>query len=46
MTFGQFIEYLMRNFFLKKSYTECDGESSPRPFPENLKCNMSIAVVC
>ena len=34
MTFGQLIEYYI-NFFLKKSYTECDGESSPRPVPEN-----------
>ena len=27
----------MKNIFLEKSYTKCDGETSPRPFPEKLK---------
>ena len=26
------IEYNMRNIFLEKSYTKCDGETIPRPF--------------
>ena len=30
----------MRNIFLKKSYAECSGETSPRPFSE--KCKLSI----
>ena len=28
----QLIEYNMRNIFLEKSYTKCDGETIPRPF--------------
>ena len=32
MKFGQLMEYNMRNIFLEKSYTECGGETSPRPF--------------
>ena len=35
MKFGQLIEYNMRNFFLEKSYTKCDRETSPRPFSKN-----------
>ena len=36
MKFGQLIEYNnMRNIFLEKSYTECGGETIPRPFLEN-----------
>ena len=27
ITFGQLIEYNMRNFFLEKAYTKCGGES-------------------
>ena len=30
--FGQLIGYNVRNIFLKKSYTKCDGEASLRPF--------------
>ena len=29
MTFGQLIEYNMRNNFLEKSYTKCAREASP-----------------
>ena len=36
MKFGQLTECNMRNIFLEKSYTKCDGETSPRPFPEKL----------
>ena len=32
MKFGQLMEYNMRNNFLEKSYAECGGETSPRPF--------------
>ena len=35
MKFGQLIDCNMRNIFLEKSYTKCDGETSPRPFSEN-----------
>ena len=31
--FGQLIDYDMRNIFPEKSYTRCDEETSPRPFP-------------
>ena len=32
MKFGQLIDYNVRNIFLKKPYTKCDGETSLRPF--------------
>ena len=31
MTFGQLIEYNMRNIFQDKSYTKCVRAASPRP---------------
>ena len=34
MNFCEFID-MMKNIFLKKSYTKIDGETSPRPFSEN-----------
>ena len=37
MNFGQLIEYNITNIFLEKSYTECGGETSPRPFSEKMK---------
>ena len=40
MTFGQLIEYNMRNSFIEKSYTKCTGETLPRPLPKKL--NLSI----
>ena len=27
----------MRNIFLEKSYTKCDGKTIPRPFSKKLK---------
>ena len=42
MKFGQLIECNMRNIFLKKSYTKCDAETSPRPFSEKLKLSKSL----
>ena len=40
--FGQLIEDNIRNIFIQKSYTKCDEESSPRPFPEKLKLSISL----
>ena len=36
-TFGQLLEYNMRNIFLEKSYTKCAGETIPRLFSEKSK---------
>ena len=30
MKFGQLLEYNIRNIFVEKSYTRCDGETIPR----------------
>ena len=35
MTFGQLIEYNMRNIFLEKSYIKCGGETNRRSFFKN-----------
>ena len=32
VTFGQLIEYSMRNIFLEKSYIKCAEETSQTPF--------------
>ena len=45
MKFGQLIECNMRNIFLEKSYTKCDGETSPRPFSEKLKLSISLQII-
>ena len=42
MKFDQLTECNMRNIFLEKSYTKCDGETSPRPFSEKLKLSISL----
>ena len=42
MTFGQLIEYSIRNIFLEKSCTKCGGETSPRPFSGKLKLRISL----
>ena len=42
MKFGQLIESNMKNIFLEKSYTKCDGETSPKPFSEELKLSISL----
>ena len=34
MKFGQLIEYNKRTIFLEKSFSKCDGESTPRSFSE------------
>ena len=42
MKFGQLIEYNLRNYFIEKSYTKCDGETVPRPFSKKLKMSILI----
>ena len=42
MKFVRLIEYNMRNIFLEKSYTKCDGETSPQPLSEKLKLSMCL----
>ena len=42
MRFGQLIEYNIRNIFIEKSYTKCDGETIPRPFSKNSKLSISL----
>ena len=42
MKFGQLIEYKMRNVFLEKSYTKCDGDTTPRPFSKKSKLIISL----
>ena len=42
MKLGQLIENNMTNIFLEKSYTLCVGETSPRPFSEKCKLNISL----
>ena len=41
MKFDQLIDYNVRNIFLEKSYTKCDGETSPGPFSEKIKLSIS-----
>ena len=36
MKFGQLIEYNMKNIFLEKSYANCGGETSSKPFSGKL----------
>ena len=40
--FGQLIEYNIKNTILEKSYTECGGQTSPRPFFGKLKLSISL----
>ena len=42
MKLGQLIECNMKNIFLEKSYTKCDGETSTRPFSEILKLSIPL----
>ena len=42
MKLGQLREYNMKNIFLEKPYTKCDGETSPRSFSEKLQLNISL----
>ena len=42
MKFDQLIECNIRNILLKNSYTECSGETSPRPFSEKSNLSKSL----
>ena len=42
MKFGQLLESNMRNIFLKKSYTKCGGETSPRLISQKSKFSISL----
>ena len=42
MKFGQFIEYVMSNTFLEKSYAKCSGETIPRPFSKKPKLSIFL----
>ena len=42
MTFGQLIEYNMRNVFLEKSYTKCGGKASPISFYKKSKLSIPL----
>ena len=42
MTFGQLIEYNIRNMFFEKSYTKCWEETVPRPFPKKSILSISL----
>ena len=42
MKFDQLIECNMRNIFIEKPYTKCDGETSPRPFSGKSKLSISL----
>ena len=42
MKFGQLLECLMKNIFLEKSGTKCDGEGKSRPFSKKLKLSISL----
>ena len=35
MKSGQLIVYNMRNIYVDKPFTRCDGENIPRPFLKN-----------
>ena len=42
MKTGQLLEHNLRNIFLGKSYTICDGQTNPRPFSEKSKLSISL----
>ena len=42
MKFRQLKECNMKDTFIEKSFTKCDGEASSRPFSEKLKLNISL----
>ena len=39
---GHLVEYNLRNIFLEKSYTKCDGETISRPFSKKSKLSISL----
>ena len=42
MTFGQLIEYYMKNIFVEKSFTKCAGETIPRPLFKISNLSISL----
>ena len=40
--FGQLRECNIKNIFFENPYTKYGGETSPRPFSENLKLSISL----
>ena len=42
MKTGQLLEYNLRNIFLEKSYTKCDGETIARSFFKKSKLSISL----
>ena len=42
----ELIECNMRNIFLKKSYTKCLGETSPRNFYKKSKLSICLNLIC
>ena len=42
MKFDPLIDYNERIIFIKKLYTKCGGETSPRPFSVKLKLRISL----
>ena len=42
LKFGQLIEFNMRNIFVEKSYTSCDGEAIPRTLSKKSKLSISL----
>ena len=43
MKFGQLVKYIMRNIFLKISYTKCGGETIPGLFSKK-KSKLTISL--
>ena len=46
MTLGQLIEHNMRNIFVEKSLTKCDGETMTRPLSKKSKLSISLDQQC
>ena len=42
MKFGQLTEHNMRNIFVEKPYTECAGETIPKPLSKKSKLSISL----
>ena len=42
LKFGQLTECNMRNIFREKRYTNCGGETIPRPFSKKSKLKISL----
>ena len=42
MKFAQLVVYKIRNIFVEKSYTKCDGETVPRPFSKKPKLSIPL----